>query len=91
MKFSAKKSRAGDLDLDLAHLLHPVALHAVLCHIVPGDHASNLVICIYHHKVTETHGAEEAIAPLHAAALIDAVRCAVHVWTDVEPGVLRLQ
>jgi hypothetical protein len=81
-RFSAKQTRVVGL---LAHLFHPVALHAVLRHVIPCDHAGDLMVGIHHHQVAQTHSAEEAIAPLHAAALIYAVRRAVHVRADVQP------
>ena len=67
------------------YLFDPVALHSMLRHVIAGDHASNLMIRVHHNEVPEAHSAEEAVAPLDAAALIYAVWRAIHVRPNVQP------
>lgn len=62
-----------------------MALHSVLRHVIPSDHAGDLMVSIDHYKMSKAHGAEETIASLYAAALVDAVRRTVHVRADVQP------
>lgn len=71
------------------HLLHPVALHAMMSDVIPRDDARDLMEGVHHYEVSETHSAEEPVTPLHAAALVHTVRGAVHVRPNIQPRVLQ--
>ena len=71
------------------HLLTPMALHAMMSDVIPRDDACDLMERIHHYEMSQSHGAEESIAPLHAAALIHTVRSAVHVRPYIQPRVLH--
>jgi hypothetical protein len=71
------------------HLLDPVALHAMMSDVIPRDDACDLMEGVHYYEVSEAHGAEEPVTPLHAAALVHTVRSAVHVRPNIQPRVLQ--
>ena len=59
--------------------MKPMMLESMFREVMPGYDPSHTMVVIQHHQMSQSHGAEKAIASLHGRALIDGVGRGVHV------------
>ena len=66
-----------------------MALHAMMSDVIPCDDSCDFMKRIHDYEMSKAHCAEKSVATLHAAALVNTVRSAVHVRPNIQPRVLH--